>query len=340
MGKGTIKVLVVDDSLVFREALSKGIAKDPEIMVVAKASDAYEARDKIIEFAPDVMTCDVEMPRMDGIDFIRRLLPQYAIPVLVVSSVSERVLEALEAGAVDFVAKPDMGNGHNRETFIAELIYKIKIAAKVRVVNPGRIAAQQVLKNKQSAGADKIIAIGASTGGTEAIYSVLKSLPPDVPGTVIVQHIPPYFSGMFAQRLNHQTSLSVKEAETGDYLERGKVLIAPGDKHMIIKKAGNRFRVECFSGEKVNGHCPSVDVLFQSVAKEAGNRAVGVILTGMGNDGAKGLLAMRVAGAQTLGQNEKSSVVYGMPKAAYELGAVERQVSLDMIPSAIFSLLK
>ena len=336
----TIKVLIVDDSLVFREALSRGISLDPEITVVAKASDAYEARDKIIEFAPDVMTCDVEMPKMDGIDFIRRLLPQYSIPVLVVSSVSERVLEALEAGAVEFVAKPGIKSGQDRESFMAELILKIKIAAKVRVVNPGRILPHQVQKNKQVASGDKIIAIGASTGGTEAIYSVLKSLPADAPGTVIVQHIPPYFSGMFANRLNNQTSLTVKEAETGDYIERGKVLIAPGDKHMTIKKVGNRFKVECFVGEKVNGHCPSVDVLFQSVAKEAGNRAVGVILTGMGSDGARGLLSMRAAGARTLGQNEQSSVVYGMPKAAFELGAVEKQVSLNMIPSAIFSFLK
>lgn len=336
-----IRVLVVDDSIVFREVLSKGIASDPNIEVVATANDPFDARDKIIQYEPDVMTCDVEMPKMNGIEFIRRLMPQYPLPVVVVSTVSDAVFSAMNAGAVDFVTKPDVSSVKSVETFINELIIKIKIASAANVSHWKVDNALHKIIGETHAGTNsKIIAIGASTGGTEAIYSVLRSLPSSTPGIVVVQHIPPVFSRMFANRLNSSTQLQVKEAQAGDYVEKGQVLIAPGDEHMRIRKVGDRFKIEVFQGDKVNGHCPSVDVLFESVAKECGSNAIGIILTGMGYDGAKGLLSMRRKGARTIGQDEKSSVVYGMPKVAYNIGAVERQVSLDHIPQMIFSMLK
>lgn len=334
-----IKVLVVDDSRLFREILSKGISSDPQIEVVATAGDPFEARDKILEFRPDVMTCDVEMPKMNGIEFIRRLLPQYPLPVIVVSTVSEAVFDAMSAGAVDFVTKPDIQSPKAVEELIIDLIAKIKIAASAKVSIRNNIpTANKVVDNMINS--SKVIAIGASTGGTEAISNLINRLPSTIPGIVIVQHIPPIFSRMFADRLNVTTKLTVKEAETGDFLEQGKVLIAPGNYHMKIKRVGSRYRVECFQGEKVNGHCPAVDVLFESVAKECGNKAIGIILTGMGYDGAKGLLSMRKQGARTIGQDEKSSVVYGMPKVAFNIGAVEKQASLDKIPDILLSMLK
>jgi two-component system, chemotaxis family, protein-glutamate methylesterase/glutaminase len=336
-----IRVLVVDDSILFREVLARGISTDPQIEVVAKAVDPFDARDKILGFKPDVMTCDVEMPKMNGIEFIKRLLPQYPLPVVVVSTVSNAVFDAMNAGAVDFVTKPNVKSVEGVETFINELIYKIKIASSARVSymlnnNLSKVTTNDLgnIKNK------KIIAFGASTGGTEAIYNVLKSFPKTVPGIVIVQHIPAIFSRMLAERLNNTTSLEVKEAQTGDRIEPGHVLIAPGDKHMKVKKIGDIYRVECFKGDKVNGHCPSVDVLFESVAREVGKNAIGVILTGMGYDGAKGLLSMRRNGAKTIGQDEESSVVYGMPKVAFNIGAIEKQVPLENIPRLIYSILK
>jgi len=324
----------------FREVLSKIISSDPNIEVVATANDPYDARDKIIKYEPDVMTCDIEMPKMNGIEFIQKLMPQYPLPVIVVSTVSEAVFNAMDAGAVDFITKPDMRQVNSVETFVNELIVKIKIASVANLsVRKERNAIQRIASGAGTYGEEKIIAIGASTGGTEALYSILKELPPTTPGIAVVQHIPPVFSRMFAERLNKTTRLKVKEARTSDYIERGNVLVAPGDAHMKIRKAGDKFKVEVFKGEKVNGHCPSVDVLFESAAKECGKNAIGIILTGMGYDGAKGLLAMRRNGARTIGQDEKSSVVYGMPKVAYNIGAVERQVSLENIPHVIFSML-
>ncbi len=334
-----IRVLIVDDSLVFREVISRGISTDPTIEVVAKAIDPFDARDKILDYNPDVMTCDIEMPKMNGIEFIRRLIPQYPLPVVVVSSVSEAVFEAMKAGAVDFITKPDVQSAKEVEAFINELIVKIKIASKAKVSNTREASSTKVVGHEGILGEDKIIAIGASTGGTEAIFSIIKALSPQIPGILVAQHIPPIFSKMFADRLNDTTQLKAKEAQTGDYVDQGSVLIAPGGQHMRLKKVGERFKVECFEGEKVNGHCPSVDVLFESVAKEAGNRAIGIILTGMGYDGAKGLLSMRRKGARTIGQDERSSVVYGMPKVAFEIGAVEKQTSLENIPKVIFSVL-
>jgi len=333
-----IRVLVLDDSLVFREVLSRGISTDLNIEVVAKAVDPFDARDKILEYQPDIMTCDVEMPKMNGIEFIRKLLPQYPIPVIVVSSVSDAVFEALNAGAVDFVAKPNVQSPRSVELFIRDLIEKIKSVAGAKVI--GNITSLKQVVTPSNMDMNKIVAIGASTGGTEAIFSILKQLPEKMPGIVIVQHIPPLFSRMFAERLNNQTHFCVKEAASGDYIEPGKVLIAPGDQHMMVKKIGNRYKVEVFFGDKVNGHCPSVDVLFESIAKECNIQAVGVILTGMGYDGAKGLLAMRRRDARTIGQDEISSVVYGMPKVAFNVGAVERQVPLAKIPEVLCAFLR
>ena len=330
--------MVIDDSLLFRELIARGLETEPGIDVVAKAIDPFDASDKILEYKPDVITCDVEMPKMNGIEFVRRLIPQYPVPVIVVSSVNSAVFDAMNAGAVDFMTKPDIKSMQNTESFLRELIEKIKIVSGVNVTKHSEENVSPI-ETKRIFDKSKIIAIGASTGGTEAIYSVLKQLPPQMPGIVITQHIPPLFSAMFAERLDKQTVFDVREAENGDFVKPGQVLIAPGNKHMSIKKVGDQYKVNVFSGEKVNGHCPSVDVLFESVAKECENNAVGVILTGMGYDGAKGLLSMRRKGAKTIGQDEQSCVVYGMPKVAFEVGAVEKQIALNNIPKAICNLL-
>jgi two-component system chemotaxis response regulator CheB len=301
------------------------------------------ARDKILEYEPDVMTLDVEMPRMNGIEFLRRLMPQYPIPVVMISGCSENVFEALNAGAVDFVAKPDMAKPQGLESMINELIIKIKIAsiAKVGHWKKESVSDKTAMSvSRVSSGtADRVIAIGASTGGTEAIYQLLKFFPVETPGIVVVQHMPAGFTNMYAKRLNSSCAIEIKEAQNGDVVRSGRALIAAGDYHMRIKKSGSKYTVECQPGEKVSGHCPSVDVLFNSVAENIGSKAIGVILTGMGSDGAKGLLAMRNKGAKTIGQDEQSSVVYGMPKVAFDIGAVEKQFALERIPPAIYSLL-
>ncbi|WEK54654.1 MAG: chemotaxis response regulator protein-glutamate methylesterase [Candidatus Cohnella colombiensis] len=327
-----IKVLIVDDSMVFREVIARSITMDQSIKVVAKATDPFDARDKIISCNPDVMICDVEMPQMNGIEFLRRLLPQHPLPVIVVSSISDAVFDAMNVGAVDFIPKPDIHSSISMESFIDELIQKVKMASRAKISRLP-VEMSKHLRSTSNVTTDlDMIAVGASTGGTEAIYNLLKHVPNDYPGFVIVQHIPEGFSRMFAERLNQSTPWRVKEAETGDLIEPGKVLLAPGNKHMRVKKEGKQYRVICEYGEKVNGHCPSVDILFESVAKEVREKAIGVILTGMGYDGARGLLAMRRRGARTIGQDEKSSVVYGMPKVAFELGAVEKQAPIMKIP--------
>lgn len=334
-----IRVLIVDDSLLFQELLTIGLGTDRTIEVVARAVDPFEARDKLIEYRPDVMLCDVNMPKMNGIEFIRRLLPQYPIPVIVVTTISAAVIDALNAGAVDFATKPDLRSSTSLEVFIKDIVKKVKIAAhsqvNIRKEVPGRLR-QGVEKIKRNG----LIAIGASTGGTEALFSIIKSLPKMMPGIVVVQHIPPVFSGMLAKRLNEETVHEVKEAEHGDYVETGQILIAPGGKHMKIKKTGDRYRVLLFEGEKVNGHLPSIDVLFESVAEQAGKDAIGVILTGMGYDGAKGLLTIRRRGGRTIGQDEATSVVYGMPKIAYNIGAVEKQAPLGQIPRVLLDYIQ
>ncbi|MEN6462282.1 MAG: chemotaxis response regulator protein-glutamate methylesterase [Syntrophomonas sp.] len=335
-----IKVLIVDDSLLFRETLAMGIAEDPGLEVVGTASDPFMARDKILELEPDVMTLDVEMPRMNGIEFLRRLMPQYPIPVVMISGFSENVFEALNAGAVDFVAKPEIAKAQVVESMINELVMKIKIASTAKVGHWKKDTDLVKRMGRVRPGTtDHIIAIGASTGGTKAIFQLLKSFTAETPGIVVVQHMPAGFTNMYAQRLNNSCAIEIKEAQNGDTVHPGLALLAPGDYHMKIKKSGNKYTVECKTGERVNGHCPSVDVLFNSVADNVGSKAIGVILTGMGNDGAKGLLAMRKKGAKTIGQDERSCAIYGMPKVAFDIGAVEKQVSLERIPQALYSLL-
>ncbi len=323
-----IRVLVIDDSTLFQQLIAKGLALDPSIEVVGMASDPYEARDRILELEPDVLTCDIEMPKMSGLEFVSKLMPQFPLPVVIVSSMSRDDFEVMNTGAVDFVHKPDIRATQSVESFLTELLMKVKIASMANV-------SQWKKKNSY-----QIIAIGSSTGGTQAVSQMLQMMSASIPGIVIVQHIPPVFSAMFAESLNQSTSFYVKEAVTGDCVETGKVLIAPGNQHMRIKKVGEHYQVECFQSERVNGHCPSVDVLFESVAKEAKHSAIGIILTGMGTDGAKGLLSMRRQGARTIGQDEDSAIVYGMPKEAFEIGAVEQQSSLDGIPSLLVKLLK
>lgn len=336
-----IKVLIVEDSIVFRELLVQNLNKDPAIQVVGTAKDPFEARDAILAHKPDVMTLDVELPRMSGIEFLKKLMPQYPLPVVVISSLSDKVFDALKAGAVDFVAKPAVSNRKQLEDFIKnELLVKIKIASTAKISNIKKVVMEGQEQHLSVKGNNLIVAIGASTGGTEAICDVVKEFGTDIPGIVVVQHMPPGFTKMYAKRLNEQCRITVKEAETGDRVLPGHMLIAPGgDRHMRLIKVNGIYQVECKPGPRVNGHCPSVDVLFDSVAKSAGSSAVGIILTGMGGDGAKGLLAMRRAGARTIGQDESTCVVYGMPKVAYDLGAVEYQEKLSAVASRTYALL-
>jgi two-component system chemotaxis response regulator CheB len=346
-----IKVLIVDDSILFREALARELRKDPYIVVVGTASDPFDARDKIIALNPDVMTLDVEMPRMNGIEFLRRLLPQYPLPVIVSSSLAAAVFDAMAAGAVDFVAKPAAGPGM-MEAYAADMIAKVKIAAgvdvaaKFGIAPPPRSAAarpqpaaapgRRSLRITRSPDKDQVLAIGASTGGTEAIFNVLTKLPAGIPGTVMVQHMPGGFTKLYAERLNKACAFEVKEAENNDPVRPGLALLAPGGEfQMKLVKDSRGYTVKLLDMDKVSGHKPSVDFLFDSVAAVAGGNAIGVILTGMGADGAGGLLRMRKAGAYTIGQDEASCVVYGMPMVAYNTGAVVRQLPLDRIAQEI-----
>lgn len=337
-----IKVLIVEDSILFQRLLKDNLNKDPMIEVIAVASNPYEARDQIVKEKPDVMTLDLEMPRMGGLEFLQKLMPQVPIPTIVITSLSDKVFDAIRAGAVDFVAKPSGKDRGQVENFIQnELATKVKIASTVKVDKMKKPKPEYHHEGViSSANRNKVIAIGASTGGTEAIFDVISKFETDIPGVVIVQHMPPGFTQMYANRLNNQCKVVVKEAEDGDKVVPGQVLIAPGDKHMRLKKVAGGYQVECKVGEKVSGHCPSVDVLFRSVAECARKDAIGVILTGMGRDGADGLLKMREAGALTVGQNQESCVVYGMPKEAYNCGAVMYQESLDDIADRVYQLLE
>lgn len=334
-----IKVLVVDDSLFFRTAIANALSSHPNLKVVGMAASAFEAKAKIQELNPDVLTLDVEMPQMNGIEFLKILMMQRPMPVVMVSAVNGIVFEAFKAGAVDFVVKPASAKPDNMGGFFNDLAGKILIAASAKLKNskpepdtplqtPGRI------KNVNG-----LIALGASTGGTEATSAILKALPLEIPGMVVTQHMPPVFTRMYAQRLDKECALSVKEAEDGDIVLPGHVYVAPGDMQMTVTKKGGTMIVHCRPGEKVSGHCPSVDVLFGSVAEFANENTIGIILTGMGSDGAKGLLAMRQKGAFTIGQDEKSSVVYGMPMVAYKVGAVAKQAPLEKIAGTLLEYL-
>lgn len=335
-----IRVLVVDDSLLFRETLLQNLNTDPSIEVIDTAPDSMVALEKIKALKPDVVTLDVEMPKMNGIDFVKALMPEHPVPVVVVSSLPMNVLDALNAGAVDFVRKPQAAGGTDIKAFISELAVKIKIASTAHIVKKTQAPPTPLgLKITKEVKPDTVIAIGASTGGTEAILSVIKDLPETTPGIVIVQHMPPVFTKMYATRLDKICKMEVKEAEHGDRVQQGRVIIAAGDYHMTLAKDARGYYIKSQKGEKVSGHCPSVDVLFDSVALTAKSNAIGVILTGMGGDGAKGLLAMKKAGAYTIGQDKDSSVVYGMPMVAYNIGAVKKQLPLDVIPGEIISRL-
>ncbi len=344
-----IRVLVVDDSALVREILTRGLSLDPNIEVVGSASDPYKARDLIIQLKPDVLTLDVEMPRMDGLEFLKKLMPQYPLPVIMVSALTKRgsqiTLEALASGAVDFVLKPSMDVARGLTTMMMELREKVKMASSVDVsrwrsrtsdkAKPAPIRYSASLAETT----DKVIAIGASTGGTEAIRKVIAAFPANMPGVVIVQHMPAGFTRMFAERLNSLCEMEVKEAESGDRVMTGRVLIAPGDYHMELIRSGGLYKVNCSSGEQVCGHRPSVEVLFRSVAHYAGSNAIGIMLTGMGRDGADAMVEMKKNGARTVAQDEATSVVFGMPKEAYQRGGAELLSPLEKIPEVVHRFL-
>ncbi len=340
------RIVIVDDSLIVRQVLTRELSRDPDLEVVGTASDPYIARDVIVSLRPDVVTLDIEMPRMDGITFLKKLMRYFPIPIIIVSSLtkhgSSMAMDALHAGAVDVVAKP-----HNAQS-IAELSIvlaeKIKAAAQVNIEKYRIQSLMSFAQTNRSTLAlatisSKIIAIGASTGGTQAIEAILTQLPENTPPIVVVQHMPENFTKSFAERLDRICQISVKEGENGDALLIGRALVAPGNKHMLVKKSGNNFQIEIKDGPLVCRQRPAVDVTFRSVARVVGKKAIGVILTGMGNDGAAGMLEMKQQGAYNLAQDEATSIVYGMPKEAVKLGAVDKIVPLDMIPRSILAAL-
>ena len=337
-----IRVLVVDDSVVFRTKMQLSLS-DGVITVVGVAANTTEAMQKILELNPDVVTLDVEMPGTNGIDFLKELLPRKSVPVVVVSSLPINALDALDAGAVDFVRKPASGTPNAMESFMQEMREKIKIASKAKVralpLKSAKAPGLSKIPSVINAGEDIVIAIGASTGGTEAIIEVVKDLPPTTPGIVIVQHMPANFTKLYAQRLDRICKMEVKEAEDYDRLYPGRIILAAGDYHMTVKKDAGGYFIRSRQGEKVSGHCPSVDVLFDSVAEAAGSKAIGVLLTGMGADGAKGLLNIRRRGGYTIGQDRESCVVYGMPMEAMKLGAVTKELPVDQIANEIVAYL-
>jgi len=346
-----IKVLIVDDSALVRKVLTEELNKQNDIEVVGTAIDPYAAREKIVQLKPDVLTLDLEMPRMDGLSFLAKLMKHYPMPVVVVSSLtprnSENALTALRLGAVDVISKP--GSSYSTQNISKAIVKAVRAASlakfdKHTATESRRESASGATIKKPKATlfhtTDKIIAIGASTGGTKALERVLMGLPANMPGIVIVQHMPPVFTKSFADRLDSVCSLHVKEAEDGDLIESGTALLAPGDYHMLVERRSAKYHVQIKKGPPVHHHRPSVDVLFNSVAEFVGVNASGVLLTGMGADGAKGLLAMKNAGAHTIAQDEASCVVYGMPKEAYNIGAVDDVVPLNDISEAIISSAK
>lgn len=345
--KRKIRVLIVDDSAIVRKIFTQELSKYPDIEVVGTAPDPYIARDKIVALKPDVITLDIEMPRMDGLTFLKKLMKYYPIPTIVVSSLTPKnsamALEALEAGAVEVLAKP--GGSYSVGDMSVQLVEKIRAAARARLLKaPSETPTVGIVKEAPKLSltqtTHKIIAMGASTGGTEALKVVLMQMPPTSPGIVIVQHMPPKFTQAFAERLNSLCQLTVKEAQNGDAVIPGVALIAPGNYHMVLKRSGARYYVEIKDGPLVCYQRPSVDVLFHSVARYAGPNAIGVIMTGMGRDGASGLLEMKKAGAKTIAQDEETCVVFGMPKEAIKLGAVDVVAPLQDIPKVILNMLQ
>ena len=387
-----IKLLVVDDSILFREVLARYIRQDDMIEVVGKAGDAYSARDMILQYEPDVMTLDLEMPRMDGIAFLKKLLPQYYISTIAVSSSEDRKAACIEAGAVEFLAKPHTRTNNEMAVFAAELCRAIRraykhanpnaiissepsFAAKTTPISPSSVitnAANTVqfaqkarekvsqtksffstnvrkevtenpalsnnyVKHTKLKKSEAIIALGASTGGTEALEQVIRFFPEDTPPVIVVQHMPAGFTKLYADRLNNSCKMEVKEAVDGERLRRGLVIVGAGEHHLRLCKDRQGYYISSKPGEKVSGHCPSVDVMFSSVAEVAGPLSIGAILTGMGKDGAEGLLKMRQAGAFTIGQDKETCVVYGMPMEAYNIGAVEVQAPLYKISELIIN---
>lgn len=335
-----IKLLIVDDSILFRETLAKFFVNDKLIEVIGKASDPYEARDKIVALRPDVITLDVEMPKMNGIQFVRKLIPQYPVPTVIVSSAPIKAFDALDAGAVDYVKKPMIKTPKDMKAFAAELRVKILTASQAKVIQKKSTAQQTASSHTISSATlaknpNTIIAMGASTGGTDALQTVLTSMPANTPPIVIVQHMPPGFTKMFADRLNKICAVEIKEAQDGDRLRNGLALIAPGDFHMELHKDAKGYFVKIVYGEKVSSHRPSVDYLFDSVAKVAGKNAIGVIMTGMGSDGADGMVKMRQQGAFTIGQDKETCVVYGMPMTAFMRGGCSVQAPLNKISKII-----
>jgi two-component system chemotaxis response regulator CheB len=356
MANKKIRVLVVDDSALVRQILVEVLNKAPDVEVVGTASDPFMARDRIKELNPDVLTLDVEMPRMDGLTFLSNLMRLRPMPVIMVSSLTEQgadtTLKALELGAIDFVSKPKIDLAGTLADFGDEILAKIRIASGARVharsapASPSRVApkfsADAIIPaagaGKMLRTTDRIIAIGASTGGTEAIREVLMGLPADCPAIVIAQHIPEAFSLPFTRRMDSLAAMSVVEPTDDQYIMAGHVYIAPGGKHLLVERDGARYRCRLNNGPPVNRHCPSVDVLFRSVAQNVGPNAVGVILTGMGDDGARGLREMLDAGARTMAQDEASSVVWGMPGAAVKMGAAQDILPLGRVAENIMRL--
>lgn len=344
-----IKVLVVDDSALVRKVLTEELGREKDIEVVGSAMNPYVARDKIVKLKPDVVTLDLEMPRMDGLSFLAKLMKHYPMPVVVVSSLtpknSENALMALRLGAVDVICKP--GSAYSTQNISKQIVKAVRTASVAKFdknlpppTKKVELKGAAPQKARLIHTTNKLIAIGASTGGTRALEAVLTQLPPNIPGIVIVQHMPPVFTRSFAERLNTVCSVTVQEAKDGDLVQNGHVLLAPGNYHMLVEKSGAKYYTKIKQGPPVHHHRPSVDVMFNSVAEAAGVNATGVLLTGMGADGAKGLLSMKNKGAHTIAQDEATSVVYGMPKEAHNIGAVEQVLPLQNIAGAIIKHLK
>jgi two-component system chemotaxis response regulator CheB len=349
----SIKVMVVDDSALVRQVLNDLLSSDPDIEVIGLAADPFRAAELLRDRIPDVMILDIEMPRMDGITFLKKLMRQHPIPTIICSSLvaaeSPTTIAALEAGAVDIILKPNIGKKEFFEESKIRICDSVKAAslARVKKAKPAtklqptpKLSADAVLKASGRPKSvlrttEKVVAIGASTGGTEALRSFLESMPYDCPGIAIVQHMPEMFTAAFAQRLNQLCKITVKEAASGDALIRGQAVIARGNHHLILRRSGAQYSVQIIEGPLVNRHRPSVDVLFRSAADSAGPNAVGVIMTGMGDDGARGLKEMKDAGASTIAQDESTSVVYGMPAEAVKRGGVDKILPLDDIPAAV-----